>query len=91
MQTARRFDLALQAGAVEGVLQVVRAHLIASWPTFAAYDIGGPQLLSGTPLAASRSSRGSFNISDRTVSASPRQIASVMRQAVTSRGQLASP
>jgi hypothetical protein len=53
--------------------------------------MGGPQLLSATPRALSCSSPGAFNTSLRTVSTSPRQIASVMRQALTSRGQLAHP
>src|SRR5579863_7506293 len=59
--------------------------MISSRPMLAAYDIGGPQLLSGNPRAASCSKCGFFRISSFRAFVSPRQIASVVRQAVTTR------
>ena len=63
--------------------------MIRSRPRFAAYDIGGPQLECTLPLAVSWSSCGCFTTILRSAATSSRQMASITRQASTSRGQLA--
>ena len=95
LEHLRRLDLALQAGAIEAALEVRRAEAAEHGDDPGAPQIRGvrhrrPQLLA-TPRAFSWRSWGWLVTSSRTASTSSRQIASVIRQARISRGQLGSP
>src|SRR5579862_8676662 len=96
VQLACGFDLALKACTLECMLHIVGAEAPQHLDNPILPEVGRIRhrrapVLCGNPLADSRSSSGFFNTNWRTFSTSPRQIASIMWQAVTSRGQLGKP